>query len=412
MFNNIKLLHHDATPEALDFLKVWIFGIWFVIVITDPLKSLSTLPAVYMTPVGFLQLLPQTLHNGLLTLPFLCSLKIAMLLALLCVIFNFFPRTTGVIACILLTVYQSLIRSFGYINHAELTLLYAVYLWVLFTLVNGKKQEGKEAALFIAIALVLCFSYTLTGVNRLIQGGGAVFQEGNLLFWILENANRSSYTMAHADQWIGQYPWALKILAIGFPFVTVFEIMAPCCLISRPFRHAFLCLMIPFHLINWLFMDILFLENLLLFPLLINIQPWLKPKYVRGEQPVVYFDGVCNLCNGFVNWIMKRDRTNIFKFASLQGKTAQARLGSQSQDTKKWSVVYVDDQGTYKRSRAVIRIMIALGGMHKLSKLLWIVPGPLRDFGYNIIARFRYQIFGKRDVCRLPSYEERDKFLP
>ena len=123
---------------------------------------------------------------------------------------------------------------------------------MLFTLFSGKKDEEREASTFIAIALVLCFSYTLTGVNRLMQGGLAVFQESNLLFWILENANRASYTMGHSDQWILQFPWILKILTVGFPFVTVFEIMAPCCLISRPFRHAFLCLMIPFHLMNWL----------------------------------------------------------------------------------------------------------------------------------------------------------------
>lgn len=129
---------------------------------------------------------------------------------------------------------------------------------------------------------------------------------------------------------------------------------------------------------------------------------------IRG---IVFFDGVCGLCNRFVDRLLAVDTDGVLRFAPLQGTTAQDRLPAGLADELN-TVVYLRDGVVLTRSDAALRILMDLGGWLKLHGAWFIVPRSLRDYVYDWIARNRYRWFGKHETCRLPTPEERTRFLP
>ncbi|MGQ0701867.1 MAG: thiol-disulfide oxidoreductase DCC family protein, partial [Gemmatimonadales bacterium] len=125
----------------------------------------------------------------------------------------------------------------------------------------------------------------------------------------------------------------------------------------------------------------------------------------------VYYDGLCNLCDSFVRFILARDRRARYRFAPLQGETARARLpGSLTQEELK--TVVLEENGRWRfRSDAALAIMAGLGGLWKMLAVFRLVPRPFRDRLYDYVARKRFQWFGRRDACRVPTAEERARFL-
>ena len=127
---------------------------------------------------------------------------------------------------------------------------------------------------------------------------------------------------------------------------------------------------------------------------------------------VVLFDGVCNLCNGSVNWIIDHDKKNQFQFASLQSaygskKVIEIGLSNDYMDT----VVLIEDDKVFTHSDAILQIAKHLGGIYSLAVVFFIVPKFVRNFFYKIIAGNRYKWFGKRDSCRMPTPELKSKFI-
>ena len=129
-----------------------------------------------------------------------------------------------------------------------------------------------------------------------------------------------------------------------------------------------------------------------------------------NAPPVVYFDGYCGLCNGFVDFVLARDRRRRFRFAPLQGTTAVARFGPPG-DVDPTTILLEEDGKVYQRSTAALRIISRLGGACALVAVFNLVPRFIRDAVYDWVARHRYGWFGKRDTCRLPTPEERAVFL-
>lgn len=126
---------------------------------------------------------------------------------------------------------------------------------------------------------------------------------------------------------------------------------------------------------------------------------------------VLYFDGVCNLCNRLVDWLLRRDRTGRLRFAPLQGETAAAGLPPEVLASPP-TVVLQRNGRLATRSTAAIEAVALLGGPWRAIALLKVVPRPLRDAAYDALAARRYAWFGRRDTCRLPDAAERDRFLP
>ena len=127
---------------------------------------------------------------------------------------------------------------------------------------------------------------------------------------------------------------------------------------------------------------------------------------------IVLFDGVCNLCNGLVRFIIKRDRNGKFKFASLQSEIGQQwllRFGLAKNEFE--SFVLIEGDKYYVKSAAALKMLRGLGGIWKVFYVFILVPRPVRDFMYDLIAKSRYKIFGKRNICMIPTPELKERFL-
>lgn len=131
-----------------------------------------------------------------------------------------------------------------------------------------------------------------------------------------------------------------------------------------------------------------------------------------SSQSLIMFDGVCNLCNGFVNFIIVRDRENKFQFGSLQSPVVAGILKQHHYSTSDLStVVLLENNKLYYQSTAVLKIARKLGGGWALLYGFIIIPRPIRDFIYNLVAKNRYKLFGRQDACMIPTPELRAKFV-
>lgn len=125
---------------------------------------------------------------------------------------------------------------------------------------------------------------------------------------------------------------------------------------------------------------------------------------------VIYFDGVCGLCNGFVDFIMKIDRKALFKFSPLQSEYAKASLPIEYTNDLDSVVVQVDGK-TLRKSKAVLAVMKKLGGPWAIAGAFGVLPEGLLNKAYDLVAENRYKMFGKKDSCRLPTPDERTRFV-
>ncbi|MCP9236805.1 thiol-disulfide oxidoreductase DCC family protein [Lewinella sp. JB7] len=130
------------------------------------------------------------------------------------------------------------------------------------------------------------------------------------------------------------------------------------------------------------------------------------------SHPILFFDGVCNLCNGAVQFILKHDRRGVLRFASLQSDTAAELLPRYGVDPKQLnSVVLYENGRVYTHSDSVLRTLKHMGGPWAYLSYLGIVPRSLRDIVYDVVGHNRYALFGKRENCMLPRPEWRSRFL-
>jgi predicted DCC family thiol-disulfide oxidoreductase YuxK len=129
-------------------------------------------------------------------------------------------------------------------------------------------------------------------------------------------------------------------------------------------------------------------------------------------QRVIVFDGVCNFCNAFVNFILDHDPQGIFKFGTLQSQPAHLILKQCDLSTEDYETFLLLEHGKiFTKSTAALNILRALPGYWSWLYAFIIIPRPIRDFVYSVIARYRYRWMGKSDTCRVPSPQERARFI-
>ena len=130
------------------------------------------------------------------------------------------------------------------------------------------------------------------------------------------------------------------------------------------------------------------------------------------DHKIILFDGVCNLCNGAVTYIIKRDKKNLFKFAALQSEIGQQLISKFNIDTSKVdSIILIDGEKHYEKSSAALRIAKYLSGAYPLLFGFMVVPKFIRNAVYDYIAKNRYKWFGKKESCMIPTAELKSKFL-
>lgn len=134
----------------------------------------------------------------------------------------------------------------------------------------------------------------------------------------------------------------------------------------------------------------------------------------RQDQGIVFYDGVCGLCHRWVGFILKRDKAQMLQFAPLQGATAKARKDFPAELRTVVFVLQLRGAGeqVYTHSEAALRLLDHVGGFWRIVSWLRIIPRPMRDWVYQLIAARRYRWFGKFESCPLPPAEWRDRFLP
>ncbi|EAR01436.1 thiol-disulfide oxidoreductase DCC family protein [Maribacter sp. HTCC2170] len=131
------------------------------------------------------------------------------------------------------------------------------------------------------------------------------------------------------------------------------------------------------------------------------------------KKKIVLFDGVCNLCNRSIQYIIKRDKKDVFRFATLQGDVGQRLVQERNIDISKVDSIILIEPGVayYTKSTAALKIGKSFGGVWKLAIVLNLIPSKLRDIVYDWVARDRYSWYGKKDACMVPTPELKAKFL-
>ncbi|WP_213523078.1 thiol-disulfide oxidoreductase DCC family protein [Nonlabens sp.] len=133
---------------------------------------------------------------------------------------------------------------------------------------------------------------------------------------------------------------------------------------------------------------------------------------MKEHQDIVLFDGVCNLCNAAILFIIKRDKNNRFKFAPLESGVGKELLSKHQIDASKIdSIVLVSGNSAFAKARAALRISKHLTGLWPLLYSLIIIPSFISNAVYDLIARNRYNWFGKKENCMIPTPELKSKFL-
>lgn len=135
-------------------------------------------------------------------------------------------------------------------------------------------------------------------------------------------------------------------------------------------------------------------------------------KNSTSKKPVLLFDGVCNLCNGWVNFVIDHDPEARIRFTPMQSESGRLLMESAGyrRDTMD-TVILIDNGDVYERSDAVFQITRYLRGSIRLIRIGKIIPRRVRDAIYDLIARRRYQWFGKREECRIPEPGVKERFI-
>lgn len=126
---------------------------------------------------------------------------------------------------------------------------------------------------------------------------------------------------------------------------------------------------------------------------------------------IILFDGVCNLCNNTVSFLIKYDKNNIFKFAASQTNAGKNIISQYNILNEGKSVIFIKDGIVFYKSDAIIEIAKQIKGWPHIFKYASLFPKILRDGVYNLIAKNRYSLFGKKETCMVPTEENRNRFL-
>ena len=131
-----------------------------------------------------------------------------------------------------------------------------------------------------------------------------------------------------------------------------------------------------------------------------------------SNHHIIIFDGVCNFCNGAVNFIIKRDHKNVFVFTPMQSQSAQDLIEKyQVKEVGFDTFILIKNDECFYRTDAALEITKDLANFWFLFRVFKVLPRPFRDYFYRLFARNRYSLFGKTDLCMCPTPALKDKFL-
>ena len=273
----LELIHEQAGPRLLLLVSRGIVGLWIFKLLLDPLWRLAEFPRELFKSTGILRLFSSGLLDWQLSAAGLTSLWAASLVFLGLSLFFTRPPIALTVSAFLLTVYSSLIRSYGPAVHTDIPLLLAVYALAGFAWADliaparpGPEKDARASYPLVAIVAMLSLSYCLVGLARTILGGIHVFTGDLMEMWAVDASLRGYYFNTNIGWQIPHWPLVVLMLKGGLPVVTVFEITAPLCLVWPRFRWIFIPFMLSFHLLSLVVMNIFFFDDMFLYLLLVD----------------------------------------------------------------------------------------------------------------------------------------------
>ncbi len=257
--------------------------------------------------------------------------------------------------------------------------------------------------LFWGAWAIVAVAYTISGIDKFMAPS---WRDGSALLHLLDNPLARNWFVrdlmkALPSECIRLMTWSALILEISF---------GPLCLFRKTRMLAWFSI-ISMHLGILMVINFADLTLGVIMIHLFTFDPdWFKPKPNPEQKKVILFDGVCGMCNHWVDFILSINPTGCLLFSPLQGRFAEKKLGHKvSQELN--TIVFLQGDKVYTKSTAVLQILRQVGGPWALLCASWIIPRPIRDFLYDWIAKNRYIIFGKKENCRLPSADERQRFI-
>ena len=273
------------------------------------------------------------------------------------------------------------------------------------SLSKAKESAGAwrmPASLFYGSWMIAALAYTVSGIDKCQSPS---WMDGSAIPHLLENPLARDWALR---EWMLSLPasvlslltWSVLALEVVFGILCIWGRTRPWAWFLIMAMHLGILSIVSFADLTFGMMMIHFF----------TFDPrWFGKSPREGVAKVVLFDGVCGMCNRSVDFLMSIDSRNLLLFSPLQGEFAAKEEKDETADLS--TIVFYDDGTLHRRSGAVLRILGQMGGMWSSAYLLLVVPAPVRDWVYGLIARNRYKFFGKREACRMPTKEEREKFL-
>ncbi len=253
-----------------------------------------------------------------------------------------------------------------------------------------------------ALLLTLMIGYTVSGIHKL---GAPSWVDGTALIHVLE-------LPIARDFWLRDFILSLPLplLKIATWSALAMEILAVPLTLIR-FTRGWVWLGLLSMNVGILcvidFADLTF--GVLVFHIFAFHREWLPARRWHTEHPVLFFDGVCTLCNHTVDFVIAEDRNMTFHFAPVQSEAAQAIEDDAVKNGT--SMALLDGDTLYTKTDAVLNVAAGLGGLWRVLSWAKVLPRPLRDGVYYLVQKNRYSVFGQQETCRLPTPDERARFL-
>jgi len=267
---------------------------------------------------------------------------------------------------------------------------------------KSEKDWQMPTILFIGAWAIMAIGYTISGFDKFQAPS---WRDGSAIFHLLENPLARDWWLRDLMVQLPESFFKLKTWSVLFIEMAFLPLA-----LWKPTRKWIWLAMILMHLGILMIVDF---ADLTLGMLMIHWftfdSSWLKAK--PKHHGIVFFDGVCNVCNSIINFFISEDHKSSLRYASLQGETAKETLPASFLEDLN-TIVFKTDEKTYKESDAVIRSVASMGGIWKVGLVFLIIPRFIRDGVYAFIAKNRYKWFGKKDVCRMPTPEDKDRLLP
>lgn len=269
---------------------------------------------------------------------------------------------------------------------------------------NRKETEWKmSSVLFIGAWVIMALSYSISGIDKLMSPSWA---NGTAIIHLLENPLARNwwlreYLLGMPESFLHLMTWTILALEILFLPLAIFNRTRSLAWLSIIIMHSGILMIVDF-------------ADLTVGMLMIHVftfdSKWLKPVQKDQKKRIVFFDGICGLCNSFIDLLMREDKQNVLSYAPLQGQTAK-ELIPESNLIDLDTIMYYDNGKLFQKSDAVLRILGDIGGIWKLALVFKVVPLFVRNKVYDFVAGNRYKWFGKKEACRMPTKEEREKIL-